>query len=77
VCILLYTGVVAVVWDPAKSVSNFSKHDIRLADAVPVLDDPLAITITDDESDAVEQRSVTLGMDSQGRILVVGLHLAW
>jgi hypothetical protein len=36
-----------------------------------VLEDPLAITITDDESDPLEQRFVTLGADALGRILAV------
>jgi uncharacterized DUF497 family protein len=35
------------------------------------LDDPHAITITDDESDPDEQRFVTLGMGAMGRLLVV------
>ncbi len=33
-----------------------------MPEAIPVLDDPYAITITDEESDPGEQRFVTLGM---------------
>jgi uncharacterized DUF497 family protein len=33
--------------------------------------DPVAITVVDDESDPLEQRFVTLGVDAAGRILVV------
>ncbi len=40
-------------------------------DAIPVFDDPCAITITDDESAPDEQRFVTLGMGAAGRLLVV------
>jgi uncharacterized DUF497 family protein len=62
---------VAILWDPAKATSNVAKHAVRFADAAIVFDDPLAITIIDDESDPVEQRFVVLGADATGRILVV------
>jgi uncharacterized DUF497 family protein len=39
--------------------------------AIPVFDDPWAITIADDESDPNEQRFVTLGIGATGRPLVV------
>ena len=61
----------AVVWDPEKSARNFAKHGIRLAEAVPVLDDPLGITVLDDESDPVEQRHVVMAAGGLGRIPVV------
>ena len=42
-----------------------------MPEAIPVFDDPYAITITDDESDPDEQRFVTMGMGGMGRLLVV------
>jgi uncharacterized DUF497 family protein len=42
-----------------------------MPEAIPVFDDPHAITITDDESDPEEQRFVTLAMGAMGRLLVV------
>ena len=42
-----------------------------MPEAIPVFDDPHAITITDEESDPEEQRFVTLGMGAAGRVLVV------
>ncbi len=36
-----------------------------------MLEDPVAMTVIDDESDPVEQRFVILGSDAAGRILVV------
>jgi uncharacterized protein len=42
-----------------------------MPEAIPVFDDPYAITITDDESDPGEQRFITLGMGALGRLLVV------
>jgi len=34
-----------------KAGINFRKHGVRLPEAIPVFDDPFAITVTDDESD--------------------------
>ena len=50
---------------------NFRRHGVRMLEAIPVFEDPHAITITDDESDAHEQRFATLGMGAMGRLLVV------
>jgi uncharacterized DUF497 family protein len=59
-------------WDEAgKAGINFRTHGVRMPEAIPVLDDPHAITITDDESDPDEQRFVILGMGATGRLLVV------
>jgi uncharacterized protein len=59
-------------WDDAsKAGINFRKHGVRMPEAIPVFDDPYAITITDDESDPDEQRLVTMGMGAMGRLLVV------
>ncbi|MBS1856236.1 MAG: BrnT family toxin [Acidobacteria bacterium] len=59
-------------WDEAgKAGINFRKHGVRMPEAIPVFDDPYAITITDDESDPDERRFVTLGVGAMGRLLVV------
>jgi uncharacterized protein len=34
-------------WDPAKAKANFAKHRVRFADAVTVLEDELALTMSD------------------------------
>jgi len=62
---------VAVVWDEDKAKANVHKHGVFFADAVPVLDDPYALTIRDDESDPEERRFVTIGVDIYARVLVV------
>ena len=67
----MYTDIVAIIWDPEKLKTNIEKHGVRFSDAVPVLEDPDAVTITDYESDPGEERFLTLGMDSLGRVLVV------
>ena len=56
-------------WDSKKAISNLKKHGVDFADAVAVLEDEKAITIPDDYPD--EERFITIGMDSFGRILVV------
>ena len=58
-------------WDQEKAASNFSKHGVRMSEALPVFDDPYAITMTDDESDPGEQRFVAIGMGAKARLLVV------
>jgi uncharacterized DUF497 family protein len=59
----------AYQWDRDKAAANLNKHGIDFADAVSVFSDDLAITITDERFD--EERLITIGMDSFGRVLVV------
>lgn len=61
----------AFQWDIQKDKVNVCKHGVSFADAVAVLEDEYAITITDEDSDPAEQRFVTLGMDTLARLLVV------
>jgi uncharacterized protein len=64
--------LVGFEWDEeSKAGLNFRNHGVRMPEAIPVFDDPYAITIADDESDPGEQRFVTIGMGMKGRILVV------
>jgi len=58
-----------IKWDSKKAISNLKKHGIDFADAVTVLEDERAITISEDYPD--EERFITIGMDSLGRILVI------
>jgi uncharacterized DUF497 family protein len=58
-----------IEWDSEKAISNLKKHGIDLADAVTVLEDERAITISEDYPE--EERFITIGMDSFNRILVV------
>jgi hypothetical protein len=56
-------------WDPAKARANLSKHRVRFADAATALEDTGAISVCDEGKD--EERWISIGMDSLGRILVV------
>ena len=59
-------------WDKeSKAGANFRKHGVRMPEAIPVFDDPYAITIADEESDPGEQRFATVGVGALGRLLVV------
>jgi uncharacterized protein len=62
-------GMVQYEWDPQKAKTNFEKHEILFADAVTVFEDVLCLTIPDDYPG--EDRFITLGMDANGRILVI------
>jgi uncharacterized protein len=61
---------VSYEWDPAKARANFAKHGVRFADAVTALEDDLALTMRDPTSDE-EERWITLGRNSLGRLIVV------
>jgi uncharacterized protein len=61
---------VDVEFDPAKARANLRKHRVSFADAEQALRDPQAVTIEDPDSEG-EQRFVTLGADTLGRMLVV------
>ncbi|HQR69595.1 MAG TPA: BrnT family toxin [Burkholderiaceae bacterium] len=63
-----------IEFDPAKARANLRKHRVSFADAEQALRDPFAVTIDDPDAEG-EQRFVTLGMDTLGRVLVV-IHTA-
>ncbi|AXS82393.1 MULTISPECIES: BrnT family toxin [Marinobacter] len=55
-------------WDPNKAHVNARKHGVTFEEATKVFDDPMALTVFDDEeSSETEDRWVTLGQ-------IVGQH---
>ena len=58
-------------WDPGKARRNRRKHEITFQEAATVFGDPLAITYPDPDHSASEQRFLTVGMSSSGRVLIV------
>ena len=60
----------SIEFDPVKARTNLRKHGVSFAHAEQALLDPMAFTIEDPDSRG-EQRFVTLGIDSLGRVLVV------
>jgi len=66
----MHTFVVDIEFDPAKARANLRKHRVSFADAEQALRNPQAVTIEDPDAED-EQRFVTLGADTFGRMLVV------
>ena len=58
-------------WDPEKAAGNVRKHGVSFEDAATVFDDVLSLTGRDPDHSLGEQRSVTFGLSSAGRVLVV------
>jgi len=57
-------------WDENKRQSNLSKHGVDFADAVGVFYDDMSLTQNDPDHHQ-ESRLLTLGIDFQGRVLLV------
>ena len=60
-----------IEWDLEKAASNLSKHGVSFEEAVLVFGDPLATTVSDPEHSVGEERYLTTGMSSAGRVLIV------
>lgn len=58
-------------WDPVKARKNLRKHGVTFEEASSVFYDPLAVTGADPDHSEGEERMVTFGMSSSGRLLVV------
>lgn len=58
-------------WDPEKAKMNCKKHSVSFEEAVTVFYDPLSSTFDDPDHSIREQRFITVGFSSQGRLLVV------
>jgi uncharacterized DUF497 family protein len=57
--------------DLEKAASNLSKHGVCFDEAVSIFGDPLATTVTDPEHSVTEERYLTTGISSAGRVLIV------
>lgn len=58
-------------WDQAKTRTNLRKHGVAFDEACSVFYDPLAVTGLDPDHSQGEERMITFGMSSAGRLLVV------
>jgi uncharacterized DUF497 family protein len=59
-----------IKFDPKKNAINLRRHQVPLTEGDGVLNDPLALTIEDDTAEG-EQRFVSIGMNTFGRLMVV------
>lgn len=60
-------------WDGKKAKQNLRKQGVSFEEATTVLGDPLSLTIPDPAHSGREERFVTLGRSSRGRLVVVVL----
>lgn len=58
-------------WDRRKAKLNLRKHRVSFEEATTAFRDPLSATGTDPDHSAVENRFVTFGLSSKGRLLTV------
>jgi uncharacterized DUF497 family protein len=58
-------------WHAAKAARNFSRHGVSFEEAASVFYDALAVTGRDPDHSEGEERWVTFGVSSAGRLLVV------
>ena len=58
-------------WDRRKADLNRKKHGVSFDEAATVFGDSLSLTIEDPLHSAGEERFVTIGDSTQGRLLVV------
>ena len=58
-------------WDPNKERRNKRKHGVGFQEATTVFGDALAVTVSDPDHSMGEERLVTVGQSTAGRLLVV------
>jgi uncharacterized DUF497 family protein len=58
-------------WDPAKAAENLAKHGVSFEEASTAFRDPLSATGPDPDHSVGEERFVTFGVSSSGRLLIV------
>jgi len=58
-------------WDPQKAELNIHKHGVAFAEACSVFEDPMFITLLDEEHSADEERFITIGLSDKNRLVMV------
>lgn len=58
-------------WNPNKAKGNFKKHGVSFEQASTIFLDPRMISVFDTEHSEHEDRWATIGIDSNGILLVV------
>lgn len=58
-------------WSKEKAQRNLGKHGVSFDEAKTVFDDEMFITFVGDEHSDDEERYITLGLSSLGRLLMV------
>lgn len=58
-------------WDPKKAAANLRKHGVSFDEAATVFQDDLSLSGDDPDHSLDEERNITFGVSSSGRLLVV------
>jgi uncharacterized protein len=58
-------------WNKTKAAGNLDKHGVSFEEAATVFRDPLSATTPDPDHSVDEERFVTFGVSTSGRLLVV------
>jgi hypothetical protein len=58
-------------WDPRKAAQNLRKHEVSFHEAATIFGDPMAVTYQDPDHSIAEERFITVGTSSGGRVLIV------
>lgn len=58
-------------WDPKKAETNRRKHSVAFDEAATVFLDPMAVSGSDPDHSVSEERYITFGFSSLGRLLAV------
>jgi uncharacterized DUF497 family protein len=58
-------------WDARKADKNLAKHGVSFEEDASVFNDPLAYTFADPDHSVGEERLLTFGLSSAGRLLAV------
>jgi uncharacterized DUF497 family protein len=58
-------------WDPEKERKNIRKHEVSFEEASSIFEDPLFITVIDEEHSTNEERYITIGLSSRNRLLLI------
>ena len=67
--ICTYNSDVGFEWNREKARANLRKHGVDFAEVAEVFEDPHAMTRPDEDPD--EERSISIGNDGLGRVVVV------
>ncbi|RIK29190.1 MAG: hypothetical protein DCC56_13885 [Anaerolineae bacterium] len=58
-------------WDPRKAETNLQKHGVSFTEAGTIFGDELAVTVPDPDHSKNEERYITIGWSSRGRLLMI------
>ena len=58
-------------WDTAKAAENLAKHGVSFEEAATVFRDTISATGADPDHSVGEERFITFGVSTSGRLLVV------